>query len=218
MQSRFRSKLIHFIVDMLHLRHCLWRQPVRWHLVIPASERLCLSEISSPWVRAATYSFIYLGATFSDSLLMNRIWQTWWKLVSKITLQKHWGSHLACSLAIPFRSLVQKKPATMSWGNPAVRNGGLPARWCGSYWANVLPGDEPSDETAAMANRWTAVLSLSNIPLCFSHKRISDYFRIHLFICGCCFSCRLPHQKLHNLVGLVQCHLEEWLVHSQLAK
>lgn len=142
----------------------------------PYPQHSCLSEISSTWERAI----------FVDLLQINRIWPKWWNFVSKITLQKPYSFYLVCSLLISLRSFVQEKSAAKSWRNPVVSNLGLPT---GSVWANYhtdsLPWAEHSDETVAMANGLTAILSLSNISLYFSHKHITDIFIfVYFLMCG----------------------------------
>lgn len=170
----------------------------------------CLSEISSTWERA----------TFIDLLQINRIWPKQWNVVSKITLQKLYGFCLACSLLISLRSFAQEKPAIKSWGKPVeilvVSTWDLPP---GSMWANChtdsLPWAEHSQETVAMANSLTAVLSLSNISLYFSHKHITDIFIfVYFFMYLSCSLSPFPHQKLQNQVCLVQWHYKKWLAHS----
>lgn len=101
----------------------------------------CPWVISSPWV--------WVG--FTDLLLMNRIWQKWWDVTSKIKLQKDWLlSCVSCSL---------RKPATRLWAAPWRSQYGS---WCSPRRAFRWDCSSSQDSFAAL---WEA-LSQSHQLIC----------------------------------------------------
>lgn len=82
-----------------------------------------------------------------DLLQMNKIWQTWWKIISEILLQKIVTSvSLAHSLSLSFGLLTLVKPAAMLWAVPMDRS--LRQGTEGSLWPMACAGLNPPPVSA----------------------------------------------------------------------